>query len=626
MEDRKTTFPAGTTEPPKKTGAKGLIISNRTARSVRDAADGPAPQKDPDDGSSRLRRGAWNSDTHRETELTARDLPTRAETPGTTGPTMGRPAVIFRRAEPAPEKHAASTGVKFGMIGGAEQPKSSRIVFSNRKNRPIVSSAYFIAINGEGETSVVPVLDGMLIGSVWGTSTIPDIALSSDADRKQGEVFLEGGKIFFCNNSKRCKVYQNNVLPMTDRFEIRLGDILRIHNAFDMSRASDTILILVDKVPGGLAWNRVMLAGNANETVQLVREDDPTLQSVFFAFRDGHFSVAQISGDSGFFVNNRVWERGKDLDPMDVLSINGSFFVIVGNSILCQVPWKRKSDSERRPPVVRPGGLTISIRERKVRKGLFRHEALLRDIRLLIPKGSLVLILGGSGAGKTTFINAVMGYEPADGVITYDGIDIYREYDKMKYAIGYVQQEDLLRKTDVVEQTLMDSAKMHLARGKADRSVAVAETMKLLGLEKERDKLVGQLSGGQRKRLSIGVEYVGEPLLFFLDEPDSGLDGSNADNMWDIVRKIADTGKIVMVISHIPDRAFDLFDQVVVLAKDKNNCGRLAFAGTPKDACGFFGTERLEEIVKRINRVNEGGEGRADEFITRFAEAGYGRA
>jgi ABC-type multidrug transport system ATPase subunit len=113
---------------------------------------------------------------------------------------------------------------------------------------------------------------------------------------------------------------------------------------------------------------------------------------------------------------------------------------------------------------------------------------------------------------------------------------------------------------------------------------------------------------------------VGAPSLFFLDEPDSGLDGSNADNMWEIVRKIADTGKIVMVISHIPDRAFDRFDSVIVLAKDKANCGRLAFTGSPESACAFFETERLEEIVRRVNRVSEGGEGRADEFIKRFEE------
>ena len=143
----------------------------------------------------------------------------------------------------------------------------------------------------------------------------------------------------------------------------------------------------------------------------------------------------------------------------------------------------------------------------KMQKNLFSKKVLLADINLSVHSGEMVLLLGGSGAGKTTFFNAVMGYEPANGQIRYDGIDVYKEYNKMKYAIGYVQQEDLLRKTDVVLNTLRDAARMHLTEDKNEQERAVMETLKLLGLEKEQKKLVGQLSGGQRKRLSIGVEY-----------------------------------------------------------------------------------------------------------------------
>ncbi len=511
----------------------------------------------------------------------------------------------------------------FGVVGGKDA-NASKLVFSNRMKKPVISAAFFLAFNGSGETKVFPVLDGLSIGSIWSNSNIPDIPLSSGADRRQGEVFLQNGRIYFRNISSKCTVYLNDAVPGTNVFEIGYGDILRIHSPFDLMRTGDTVLILVDRVPDYSSWYRIQMPKGSNETVQLVREDDPTLQSVFFTCRDGKISASHFTGKTDLRVNNQLGKLDTELRPLDVVSIGDTYFICLQNAVIFPANWKRKSERPSPAPVTKPGGLQIHIRERRVRKGFFRYDSLLKDIRLFVPKGSLVLILGGSGAGKTTFINAVMGYEPADGVIRYDDIDIYREYDKMKYAIGYVQQEDLLRRTDVVADTLLDSAKMHLACDRAEQQIAVSETMKLLGLEKEQDKLVGQLSGGQRKRLSIGVEYVGEPLLFFLDEPDSGLDGSNADNMWDIVRKIADTGKIVMVISHIPDRAFNLFDKVVILAKDKTNCGRLAFTGTPQQACTFFGTERLEDIVKKINRVNEGGEGRADEFIQRFEREGYG--
>ena len=210
-------------------------------------------------------------------------------------------------------------------------------------------------------------------------------------------------------------------------------------------------------------------------------------------------------------------------------------------------------------------------------------------------------------------MNAVMGYEPAEGEIRYKGTDIYQEYERMKYEIGYVPQEDLLRKNDSVYDTLLNAARMRLpVMEKEEYDRHVEETLHMLGLERLRDALVVKLSGGQRKRLSIAVEYVGNPSLFFLDEPDSGLDGTMARQLWENLRSIADQGKIVMVISHSPDRAFKLFDKIIVLAKNSEEEGRLVYYGSPKDACAFFEVDDLEGIMRRINYTEEGGEGLAD--------------
>ena len=90
------------------------------------------------------------------------------------------------------------------------------------------------------------------------------------------------------------------------------------------------------------------------------------------------------------------------------------------------------------------------------------------------------------------------------------------------------------------------------------------------------------------------------------------------------LRQIADQGKIIIVITHTPDRVIDLFDDVIVLAKDSNRTGRLAWFGPIKEAQAFFGKEKMEEIVKSVNREEEGGEGRADEFIMKYAEVQHG--
>lgn len=267
-------------------------------------------------------------------------------------------------------------------------------------------------------------------------------------------------------------------------------------------------------------------------------------------------------------------------------------------------------------------GLTINLEERTVRD-FFKKKYLLRDLHMYIKPGSLVLLLGGSGSGKTTLLNAINGYEKAKADITLNGGNVYREYKKMQYEVGFVPQQDLMRGNDTVLRTLMDAATLRLPVdfSREDRRKRVDDVMKIFGLTPVQSSLVDKLSGGQRKRLSIAMEFISNPALFILDEPDSGLDGVMARELMEQLRAIADQGKIVIVITHTPDRVVDLFDSVIVLAKDSIRTGRLAFFGSIEDAKAFFDKERMEQIVMSINRREEGGEGRADEFIMKYAEA-----
>jgi ABC-type multidrug transport system ATPase subunit len=266
-------------------------------------------------------------------------------------------------------------------------------------------------------------------------------------------------------------------------------------------------------------------------------------------------------------------------------------------------------------------GLTVDIKERTA-VDFFKKKYLLKDIHLTIPKGHMVLLLGGSGAGKTTFVNAVTGYEKADASILLNDQNIYREYKKMKYDVGFVPQLDLMRGNDTVYRTLADAATLRLPSGITvfKRRRRVREVLEEFGLATLSHSLVEKLSGGQRKRLSIALEFISDPSLFILDEPDSGLDGVVARGLFEKLRSIADSGKIVVVITHTPDRVIDLFNDVIVLAKDSSRTGRLAYYGPVKDAYDFFGKNSMEEILLSINQKDEGGEGRSDEFIEKYAD------
>ena len=265
-------------------------------------------------------------------------------------------------------------------------------------------------------------------------------------------------------------------------------------------------------------------------------------------------------------------------------------------------------------------GLTMGLQERTVTE-FFHKKYLLRDINFYIKPGRMVLLLGGSGAGKTTLLNAMIGYEKAKAEVILNGTNVYEKYRKMIYEVGFVPQQNLIRGKDTIEHTLLDTAKMRLpsnvnAKERKDR---VNEVMDIFGLTPSKTHFVDKLSGGQKRRLAIAMELLSNPSLFILDEPDSGLDGVMARELMTQLRSIADQGKIVIVITHTPDRVIDLFDDVIVLAKDSHRTGRLAFFGEIGEARAFFEKESMEKIVQSINSKSVGGDGRADEFVLKFA-------
>ena len=273
-------------------------------------------------------------------------------------------------------------------------------------------------------------------------------------------------------------------------------------------------------------------------------------------------------------------------------------------------------------------GLSINLEDRTIKIGSIFHRkkrCLLRDLHMNIKPGHMVLLLGGSGSGKTVFLNAVSGYEKANAKILLNGTDVYTHYNQVKYDIGFVPQQNLMRGKDRVDNTLSDASKLRLPLSvrKTELKARQNEVLDIFGLSPSKANMVEKLSGGKQRRLSIALELVSNPSLFILDEPDSGLDGVMARELMTQLRKIADQGKIVIVITHTPDRVIDLFDDVIVLARDKNRTGRLAFYGPIEDAKSFFNRTEMEDIVMAINPKDSGGEGRADEFIEKYAQSEY---
>lgn len=282
--------------------------------------------------------------------------------------------------------------------------------------------------------------------------------------------------------------------------------------------------------------------------------------------------------------------------------------------------------SGRTEPII-PEGLTVNIKSRNV-GNFFNRKCLLRDIHMSIKPGRMILLLGGSGSGKTTLVNAITGYEKANAKIYLNNENVYKNFNRLKYEIGFAPQQELIRTNDTVYMTVADAAALRLPVnvGKAERAERVAKVLQSMGLEPVQDNIVAKQSGGQKKRVSIAMEFVSDPFLFVLDEPDSGLDGILARELMQRLHDISRENRIVIVITHTPDRVADLFDDVIVLAKDAERTGRLAYYGSVEDAKSFFGKDSMEGIIKTVNRIEEGGDGMADDMVEKYTEVCNGQA
>ena len=360
----------------------------------------------------------------------------------------------------------------------------------------------------------------------------------------------------------------------------------------------------------GSSVNSNSEAGHTVQIMDATDVDKPKDEQdvIDLGLENGKWSIKELHSEQ-VFVNDRKVSGPCELKMDDSVELGNTTFLFEGSRLIYSIP-----ESDTAVP------LSICIDERTVLSG-FNKKTLLKDINLEIKPGEMVLILGGSGAGKTTFVNAVTGYEKAKASIRRGDVDFYRDYNDIKYKIGFVPQSDLMRGEDTVAATLLNAAQMRLPAEipEAEKRERVHQTLAMFGLSELENEPVSKLSGGQRKRLSICVEYIADPTIFILDEPDSGLDGVMARDLMERLKAIAREGRIVMVITHQPDRAADLFDKVIVLAKGgKEHIGQLAFFGTVSECRSFFEVETMEQVVRSINSVSEGGLGEADYFIEKY--------
>ncbi|MBK8031744.1 MAG: ATP-binding cassette domain-containing protein [Chloroflexi bacterium] len=301
--------------------------------------------------------------------------------------------------------------------------------------------------------------------------------------------------------------------------------------------------------------------------------------------RGNDFVLTDFGSSNGTYVNDEKITRPVELHDDDVIRVE-QVLLTFKDGTLWQSSTIQNFDMD---------GMNLQM---QVQSGRIRRRAvnLLNDVSLSLDPNEFVAIIGGSGSGKSTLLRALNGANQATGgQVLVNGDNLYANYELYQPVIGYVPQTDIVQSNLTVRETLTFGARMRFPNEpEVSRVQRVDRVIEQLQLKEAQATLVGRLSGGQKKRVSIAMELMAEPHLLFMDEPSSGLDPGLDRSMMETLRRLASRGNIVVVVTHTTLN-IGMCDKLAIMSR-----GYLTFYGPPKEALAFFGVRDYTELYNRV--------------------------
>src|SRR5579875_781607 len=316
--------------------------------------------------------------------------------------------------------------------------------------------------------------------------------------------------------------------------------------------------------------------------------DDALVSRVhaFLVSTPAGIEVRDNASSNGTFVNGALVTRALLRDG-DVVTVGNTDLMVSGQTLVPRTASPHACGLTAR-------GLALTI----------DGHPLLTDVSFTAKPGTLTAVIGPSGAGKSTLVKLVGGTtQPTAGVVTFDGHDVHAEYASMRSRIGMVPQDDVVHRQLTVEQALGYAAELRLPPDTSadDRRRVVKRVLDELDLTPHRKTRVDKLSGGQRKRASVAMELLTGPSLLILDEPTSGLDPALDRQVMTMLRRLADAGRVVIVVTHSLTYV-NMCDQILLLAPG----GKTAFADPPAEIGPAMGSTDWADIFARVSTDPDG--------------------
>jgi ABC transport system ATP-binding/permease protein len=389
-------------------------------------------------------------------------------------------------------------------------------------------------------------------------------------------------------------MYQGRLIPGNESFRkpLERGDIFRIgdeHGTLvtltynDGSAAAQDIAPPVTR-PIPLGAPRISIGRLPGNTLVL-NHPQVSAHHARLELGQGGYRIIDIGSTNGVYVNARR-VTNQLLKPGDEVRIGPFKLTFTGT----QLTQEDESNSVRIDAI-------------RLKKFGNKQVVLLNDISIAIPPRKFVALVGGSGTGKSTLMAALNGLRPADsGKVFYNGQDYYDHLAAFSTQLGYVPQDDIIHRDLPVERALYYAARLRLPGDFTRDQIQqrINEVLEDVEMTHRRHLMVSRLSGGQRKRVSIALELLANPSVFFLDEPTSGLDPGLDRKMMFLLRKLADKGHTIVLVTHATNN-INTCDYVCFLAQG----GRLAYFGPPDDAKKYFDKTDFAEIYSALEPTEQ---------------------
>lgn len=362
---------------------------------------------------------------------------------------------------------------------------------------------------------------------------------------------------------------------------------------------------------GDLTGNWVSLvwvdeAGEAIRTMSLGKLDLTNVTSALIG-RDPA-AYLPLNHPTVSFRHAMIEKQASRLVVRDLNSTNGTFIngkriqqaPLTSGDVIQIGPFKLVYDAMRQS-LAQSMGMGHRMDTLKLGREVANKKMILQNVNMTIQPGEFVALVGGSGAGKSTLMKALNGFEPANhGQVLLDGEAFYPKLDLYRTQMGYVPQDDIIHRELPVRLALWYAAKLRLPDAKPKEiQERITNALKAVDMTEHAEKRVRVLSGGQRKRVSIAVELLASPTLFFLDEPTSGLDPGLEKKMMYDLNRLADEGRTVVLVTHATAN-IEQCDHVAFLSQ-----GRMSYYGPPNEALKFFDVRDFSDIyIKMSQEVN----------------------